>query len=456
MTQEATTMALGKRREEQQEMWVATTSLPKSVGHIFYRKLNRLLAEADFDHAAERMCEPYYHSHLGRPSIPPGVYFRMLLVGYYEGIGSQRGIAWRCSDSLSLREFLGVPLTEETPDHSSLTRVRDRLTLEVHTAVFQWVLALAAKKGLLPGKTAAVDATTLEADAAMKSIVRRDTGEDWKEYLRRLLQEQQGVENPTDEELRRFDKQRKDKRVSNEEWMSKTDPDSRITKMKDSRTHLAYKAEHVVDLDTELVLAASIRHADEGDADTMVDSVMEAQMNLREAAVEVEIQEAVADKGYHATDTIELAESLGVRTYIPERKIKGTRKWRDVPAEKRRAVLNNRRRVRGARSKRLQRLRSELVERSFAHVCDTGGARRSWLHGIEKVQKRYLLAAVARNIGLVMRKLFGVGTPRGLQAEGGLAAIVLFAWFRIYDLWNRRYRILMSPCVHSESYATAA
>ncbi len=449
-------MALGKRREEQQEMWVATTNLPKSVGHIFYRKLNRLLAEADFDHTAERMCEPYYHSHLGRPSIPPGVYFRMLLIGYYEGIGSQRGIAWRCSDSLSLREFLGVPLTEETPDHSSLTRVRDRLPLEVHTAVFQWVLGLAADKGLLPGKTAAVDATTLEADAALKSIVRRDTGEDWKEYLRRLLKEQQGVENPTDEELRRFDKQRKDKRVSNEEWMSKTDPDSRITKMKDSRTHLAYKAEHVVDLDTELVLAASIRHADDGDADTMVDSVMEAQMNLREAAIEVEIQEAVADKGYHATDTIELAESLGVRTYIPERKIKGKRKWRDVPAEKRRAVLNNRRRVRGARSKRLQRLRSELVERSFAHVCDTGGARRSWLHGIEKVQKRYLLAAVARNIGLVMRKLFGIGTPRGLQAEGGLAAIVLFAWFHIYDLSNRRHRILVSPCVHSESYATAA
>jgi transposase len=318
------------------------------------------------------------------------------------------------------------------------------------------VLALAADKGLLPGKTAAVDATTLEADAAMKSIVRRDTGEDWKEYLRRLLKERQGVENPTDEELRRFDKQRKDKRVSNEEWMSKTDPDSRITKMKDSRTHLAYKAEHVVDLDTELVLAASIRHADDGDADTMVDSVMEAQMNLREAAVEVEIQEAVADKGYHATDTIELAESLGVRTYIPERKIKGKRKWRDVPAEKRRAVLNNRRRVRGARSKRLQRLRSELVERSFAHVCDTGGARRSWLHGIEKVQKRYLFAVVARNIGLVMRKLFGIGTPRGLQAEGGLAAIVSFAWIHIYDLSNRRHRILVSPCVHSESYATAA
>ena len=311
-------MALGKRREEQQEMWVATTSLPKSVGHIFYRKLNRLLAEADFDRTVEKMCEPYYHSHLGRPSIPPGVYFRMLLVGYYEGIGSQRGIAWRCGDSLSLREFLGIPLTEETPDHSSLTRVRDRLPLEVHAAVFQWVLALAAEKKLLPGKTVAVDATTLEADAAMKSIVRRDTGEDWNEYLRRLLKEQQGVENPTDEELRRFDKQRKDKRVSNEEWMSETDPDSRITKMKDGTTHLAYKAEHVVDLETELVLAASIRHADEGDADTMVDSVMEAQTNLSEAGIEVEIKEAVADKGYHATDTIELAESRG-RSHLHSR-----------------------------------------------------------------------------------------------------------------------------------------
>jgi len=454
MTQEATTMALGKHREEQQEMWVATTNLPKSVGHVFYRKLNRLLAEADFDRTVEKMCEPYYHAHLGRPSIPPGVYFRMLLVGYYEGIGSQRGIAWRCADSLSLREFLGIPLTEETPDHSSLTRVRDRLPLEAHTAVFQWVLTLAAEQKMLPGKTVAVDATTLEADAAMKSIVRRDTGEDWQEYLRRLMREQ-GIENPTDEEIRRFDRARKDKRVSNEEWVSETDPDSRIAKMKDGATHLAYKAEHVVDLDTELIVAASIRHADEGDADTMVDSVIEAQTNLSEAGIEVEIEEAVADKGYHATDTIELAESLGVRTYIPERKIQGHRNWRDVSEEKRLAVLNNRRRVRGARSKRLQRQRSELVERSFAHVCNTGGARRSWLCGIEKVHKRYLIAAVARNLGLVMRKLFGIGTPRGLQAAGGLFVFVQSVYFYLYSLLHRWHCVLKSFRVDLELCATA-
>ena len=281
-------MALGKRQDEQQEMWVATTSLPKSEGHVFYRKLNEVLAEANFDRTVERMCQPYYHTHRGRPSIPPGVYFRMLLVGYFEGIGSQRGIAWRCGDSLWLRQFLGIPLTEEASDHSSLTRVRDRLPLEVYlfsffTLLFSYIYFL--------------------SNAAMKSIVRQDTGEDWNEYLRRLLQEEQGVENPTDEEIRRFDKQRKDKKVSNAEWQSPTDPASRIAKMKDGRTHLAYKAEYVVDLKTEVVLAASIRHADEADTDTMVDSVMEAQLNLSEAGIDVEIEEAVADKGYHATDT---------------------------------------------------------------------------------------------------------------------------------------------------------
>jgi transposase len=434
-------MALGKRREEQQEMWVATTSLPKSEGHVFYRKLNQLLAEADFDREVEKCCRPYYHSHMGRPSIPPGVYFRMLLVGYFEGIGSQRGIAWRCGDSLSLREFLGVPLTEDTPDHSSLTRVRDRLPLEVHEAVFQLVLQLAAEKGLLKGKTVAVDSTLLEADAAMKSIVRRDTGEDWNAYLRRLLKEEQGVENPTDEELRRFDRQRKNKRVSNEEWMSPTDADSRIAKMKDGRTHLAYKAEHVVDLKTEVILAASIRHADEADVDTMMDSVMEAQTNLWEAGINVEIDEAVGDKGYHSTDTVELADALSIRTYIPEPKRKGNEKrnWRGVPEEKRRAVINNRRRTKRAKSKRLQRLRSERVERSFAHVCDTGGSRRTWLWGLEKVQKRYLIAAVARNLGLVMRKLFGMGSARGQQAEGGLVCVVPLAWFHMRRLLHRRH-----------------
>ena len=449
-------MTLGKRREEQQEMWMATSSLPKSRGHVFYRKLNQLLAEADFDRTVENICRPYYHSHIGRPGIPPGIYFRMLLIGYFEGIGSQRGIAWRCGDSLSLREFLGVPLTEEAPDHSSLSRVRERLPLEIHAEVFQMVLKVAAEKGLLKGKTVAVDSTTLEANAAMKSIVRRDTGENWNDYLRRLLQETEGVENPTDEELRRFDRRRKDKRVSNEEWMSPTDHDSRIAKMKDGHTHLAYKAEHVIDLETELVLAVPIYHADAGDVDTLVDSVMDAQTNLSEAGIDAQIEEAAADKGYHATDTLELADSLNIRTYIPEPKRRGERNWRDVPEEKRRAVINNRRRTRRRRSKRLQRLRSERVERSFAHVCDTGGARRSWLCGIEKVQKRYLIAAVARNLGLIMRKMFAVGTPKGLQGEGSLVPSACLARLNVTFTFRRLCCVSISPSTDSYAYATAA
>jgi transposase len=413
-------MALGRRKQERQEMWVATTDLPKSEGHVFYRKLNEIFAEAAFDRWLENLCRPYYHASQGRPSIPPGVYVRMLLVGYFEGIGSQRGIAWRCGDSLSLREFLGIPLTEGTPDHSSLTRVRDRLPLEVHEAAFRFGLKLAAEKNLLRGKTVAVDATTLEANAAMKSIVRHDTGEDWKEYLRRLMQEQEGIGDPTDEEIRRFDQQRTNKRVSNEEWVSSTDPSSRIGKMKDGRTHLCYKAEHVVDLESEFVLAAAIYHGDVADTDSLNDSLMQAQVNLHEAETEIEVKEVVADKGYHATDTLALSDEFGVRTYIPERRPRGRRNWQGVPVGASRAVINNRRRVRGNRSKRLQKLRSEFVERSFAHMCDTGGARRTWLCGLEKVQKRYLISALARNLGLIMRRLFHLGTPRGLQAEGGL------------------------------------
>ncbi len=428
-------MALGKRKREQQEMWVATTSLPRSPGHVFYRNLNGVLAAAGFDEFVEELCRPYYAERKGRPGIPPGVYFRMLLVGYFEGIGSQRGIAWRCSDSLSLREFLGLSPTEESPDHSSLTRVRDRLPLDVHLQVFQFVLQLADQKKLLRGKTVAVDATTLEANAAMKSIVRRDTGEDWNEYLRRLMQEEGLIEEgeePTAEELRRFDKRRKKKKVSNDEWKSSTDNDARIAKMKDGRTHLAYKSEHVVDLETELVLAAEVYLANCDDRLTLEDSLMEAQTNVWECGSGAEIQDVVADKGYHSNDALTaLAEYTPWRTYIPEPESRHQRRWTDKPAEQQRAFYNNRRRVRGKRSKRLQKLRSEYAERSFAHVCETGGARRTWLRGLLKVKKRYLIAAVARNLGLIMRKLFGMGTARSLQPEGEAFSFLSFVYVRM-------------------------
>ena len=419
-------MAMGKRRQRQESLFVMADGLPKSAGHPFYQKLNALLAEADFDRWIERRCQQYYATEekRGQPSIPPGVYFRMLLVGYFEGIDSQRGIAWRCGDSLSLRQFLGIPLDEATPDPKTLSNTRRRLPEAVFDEVFQFVLRIAADKKLLSGQTVGVDSTLLEANAAMKSIVRRDTGEDWKAFVTRLMQEEGVIEpdqQPSDDEIRRFDKQRKDKKVSNDEWVSPSDPDSRITQMKDGRTHLAYKAEHVVDLKSDMILAAEIYPADQADTQTLVDSVMEAVENVRQAGVENEIEEVVADKGYHAAETLELAESLALRTYIPERKRRHRSRWTDKPAEFQQAVYANRRRLRRAKGRRLQRWRSERCERTFAHVCDTGGMRRSWLKAVVNVSKRYLIAAAAHNLGRIMRKLFGVGKPKTLQDQGELA-----------------------------------
>ena len=413
-------MSLGRRKRERQgELWVASGDLPSIPRHVFYDKLNELLADSDFDDFVEELGEPFYADNVGRPGIPLGVYFRMLFIGYFEGIDSQRGIAWRCDDSRSLRRFLGYEINEKTPEHSSLSRIRQRLPDEVHHAVFTFVLQMAEEHRLLANKTVAVDSTYLEANAAMKSIIRTESGEDYKEYLRRLAEEA-GVEIENDNDLRKFDKNRKDKKIPNCEWESKSDPDSRIMKMKDGTTHLAYKAEHTVDLESEFILAASIYHADEADTQTLTDSLTSAQENLEEADVYRDIEEVVADKGYHANETLfacrELGSRLnGVRTYIPEPDSKYERVWTDKPPGYEEAYRGNRRRIKGDRSKRLQKKRSELIERSFAHMCETGGARRTWLRGIEDVKKRYSIVAAGRNLGLMMRKLFGVGKPRCLQ-----------------------------------------
>jgi transposase len=455
-------MAMGKREaEQQQDLFITHDKLPRSPGHVFFRKLNQLLAEGGFDRWIEALCEPHYCQGVGRPSVPPGVYFRMLLVGYFEGINSQRGIAWRCSDSLSLREFLGIPLGEDSPDHSSLSYIRNRLPLEVHHEVFVWVLSLLQKKKLLKGKTVGVDSTTLEADAAMKSIVRRDTGEDWKEYLTRLMKEEglvdEGDDPPSDEELRKFDKSRTDKKVSNEEWMSPTDPDARIAKMKDGTTHLAYKAEHVLDLETEAILTAEVYPADHADTQTLEDSLHHAQMNQAAAGSEAEIKDAVADKGYHSNATLaNLHEYTPYRSYIPEPELKHARVWTDKPTEQREAVYANRRRTRGQRGRKLQRLRSERLERSFAHVCETGGARRTWLAGIENVRKRYLISAAAHNLGLLMRSLFKMGTPRGLQQFKtdleGIVSPIYLAYVVACWLWSRLNAfVISSSCLRDSS-----
>jgi hypothetical protein len=456
-------MSMGRRKRRQESLFVATADLARSPGHPFYRKLNALLAEAEFDRWIEGRCAPYYESSdlPGRESIPPGTYFRMLLVGYFEGIDSQRGIAWRCGDSRSLAEFLNYGPYEATPDHSTLSLTRKRLPPEVFDEVFQFVLKIADEKRLLSGKTVGVDSTTLEANAAMKSILRRDTGEDWKQYVVRLMKEEGKIDakdEPTDEEIRRFDKGRKGKKVSNEEWASPVDPDARITQLKDGRTHLAYKAEHVVDLKSELILAAEIRPADHGDAQTLCDSVLKAQENLQGAEVETQIAEAAADKGYHSAETIELCDALCLRTYIPEPKLPHERRWTDKPLEFQRAVNANRQRMKRDKGKRLGRLRSERVERSFAHVCDSGGMRRSWLRGLVDVTKRYLIAAAAHNLGRILRRLFGVGKPKSLQGLRALTAVtqVLATTLRKLadDAWERSFAAIRHHPIQNPLDAT--
>jgi hypothetical protein len=359
----------------------------------------------------------------------------MIFVGHFEGISSQRGIAWRCSDSRSLAEFLGFLPNEATPDHSSLTNMHKRLPMEIHDEVFQFVLDLAAAKELFSGKTVGVDSTTLEANAAMKNIVRKDTGESYKEYLRRLA-EQAGLDNATEEELRSFDKRRKGKTCSNEEWESPTDPDARVAKMKDGRTHFAYKAENVVDLESEIIVAAEVYRAEEGDAATLTESVSEARSNVERSVGKDALIEAAADKGYHSAEALQDLQETGVRTYVAEPKQRGERVWTDKPEGRKKAVYDNRRRGRGARGRRLQRRRSEVVERSFAHVCETGGARRCWLRGFKNVKKRYLLQVAARNLATMMRSLFGVGTARTLQgARGACLRWIFGVYWRAKATW---------------------
>ena len=418
-------MGTRRKRQRQQDLWIASSEVVQTPANAFYDRLNQMLEKHHFDRHVERICRRYYKGPLGRPSLAPGVYFRMLLIGYFEGLDSERGIAWRVADSLSLRRFLGYGLDEATPDHSTVSRTRRLLWLETHKAVFRWVLRILVEEGLLAGQTISVDATTLEANAALRSIVRRDNGQKYEEYLKDLARAA-GIENPSREQLARLDRRRK-KKGSNEEWKHPHDPDARITKMKDGRTHLAHKAEHAVDLSSGAVLAITVQPASDGDTSTMGRTLAEAQP-IAESIDERGIEEVVADKGYHSGEVLKDLHQRGMRSYIPEPQ-RGRRHWGGKRIEQQR-VYANRRRTRAPRSKRLQRRRSELTERTFAHMYETGGMRRLWLRGRENVLKRLLIQAGGFNLALVMRKMFGIGKPRQLQDSPSTLISALIYSFR--------------------------
>jgi transposase len=419
-------MAMGTRRERQEELWIPTCTLARPASHPFYQRLNELLAEHDFDRFAESQCRRFYAAMMGRPGLAPGIYFRLLLVGYFEGIDSERGIAWRAGDSLSIREFVGIPLNEGAPDHTTISRTRRLIDLETHRQVFGWVLGLLADAGLVKGKQIGIDATTLEANAALRSIVRRDNGEGYEEFLKGLAR-QSGIATPTREDLARVDRKRK-KKGSNREWVNPHDPDARITKMKDGRTHLAHKAEHAVDMETGAVVAVTLQGAHLGDTTTVKETLPEAgtavaELIEREAeAKPLEkprvhlggIEEVVADKGYHSGPVLEQMQAAGVRTYISEKKQTGKRHWVGKE-DQQRLVYANRQRLQRPKGQRLLRKRGELIERTFAHCYETGGMRRTHLRKHNNILKRLLIHVAGANLGLLLRNLYGLGTPRGLQ-----------------------------------------
>jgi len=415
-------MAMGTKqgRQKQDELFYASEQT-EAPGHPFYEELNRVLNQAGFDSFCERQCRAFYHKKLGRPSLAPGVYFRLLLIGFFEGIGSERGIGWRVADSLSLRRFLNYGLAEATPDHVTISRTRRLLDEATHQAVFKFVLTEVARRGMLKGKTIGIDATTLEANAAMRSIVRRDTGESYMEYLRRLAKEA-GVDSSDDDAVRRMDRKRK-KKTPNDEWVNPHDKEAEVTKMKDGSTHFAYKVEQAVDLETGAIVAITTQGGAAGDTTSVQQTLPEAGVAVAEQIAIPTAQgqyrvhdqgmcEVVTDKGYHSGAGLRAMQAMGLRTYVsvPHR----PRRKRDGKAEQQAALNANQRRVEGPRGKSLLRRRGEFLERPFAHQYETGGLRRVHVRGKENVAKRVLVQAAACNLALIMRSITKAGTPRGL------------------------------------------
>jgi transposase len=439
-------MAMGtrKKRERQEALWYGG-ELAETPGHPFYSRLNEVLDQAGFDHFCEECCARFYHAKLGRPSLPPGLYFRIMTIGFFEGLDSERGIAWRLADSLTLRQFLSIGLDEQTPDHVTISRTRRLIDGETHQLVFTWVLERLAQGGLIKGKTIGVDSTTLEANAAMKSIVRRDSGESYTDYLKRLAVAE-GVDAEDAAALRRMDRKRA-KKMSNEVWENPNDPEAEITRLKDGRTELAYKAENAVDMETGAIVAVSTHGGAAADTATVEGTIVEAAVAvaglIAEPTPEGEyqvhfngVEEIVADKGYHSNEVVRTLAEMELRSYIAEPE-RGARNWEGKSAEKE-AVYANRRRIGGARGKRLQAQRGERIERNFAHQFDTGGMDRLYVRGLLNVHKKLLLQAAACNLALLLRSRYGAGKPRAAHDRIREAIFAILAFINVVESLYRR------------------
>jgi len=419
-----------KDRSEQKAFWTPTHQLPQASADSFYGRLDTQLTKLGFGQKVRELCEPFYDdSGRGHPGVDPEVFIRMQMVGFFESLPSDRAIARRCGDSIEIRAFLGYSLTDRTPDHSTICRFRLRIPEEVFRSMFELILKAMKRSNLLKGRNLGVDSSIIEANASLASLVNRMTEEDYAEYVRRLAAES-GIDPEDESAVRRFDKNRKDRKTSNKEWKNPHDEDAKITRTKRGNTRMGYQPEHVVDLETGAIVDARIRPADEGDAKDLSSRIEEAEERLNAATDGDETTKIVsltADKGYYSTDELTILNEKDILTNIPNKK--QTRVLDKLPPNKRKAVVQAEACSTCGAGKAFARKRAELVERSFAHLLDAAGFRRTTLRGRPNVNKRYLIGALSYNLSLLMRKIYGVGTPKQAFA---LRVAALVAWFLTY------------------------
>lgn len=417
-----------KVKAAQSEFWVATHQLPQTPKATFYARLDETLESFGFAEKVRALCAPAYkQNRAGRPGIDPVVYLKMIMIGFFEDLPSERAIAARCADSMSIRAFLNYSLEEKTPDHSTFTVIRQRLGLEIYQEIFTLTVQALREHGLLRGKNLGIDSSVIEANASLRALVHRNTEEQYWDYVKRLAAEN-GIDPNDSNAVRRFDRQRPGK-GSNQEWQNPHDPDAKIGRTKDGATDMIYKPETVVDLDTGAIVHAEVHPADQADHKEMATRLLEAQQTINQASGEeldtLTVKSVTADKGYYVVSELQVLQQEGIRTVICDSI--NNRRVGKLEAEEQRVVRGAKRSVRSKSGKELLRRRGMHIERGFAHMLDAGGMRQTTLRGWENLNKRFKLAAAFYNLSQLMRKLFGFGTPKQLAAALNGAAKALFS-----------------------------
>lgn len=425
-------MFTAKKKAAQAEFWIAADQGVTSTKNGFYAKLDETLESFDFAAKVRALCAPAYaKSGVGRPGIDPVVYLKMLMAGFFEDLPSERAMAARCADSIAIRQFLNYELTEATPDHSSLWIIRQRLAGPIYEQVFTLVLSALQEQGLLKGRHVGIDSSVMEANASLRGLVNRNTGAAYWEYVKRLAA-QSGIAPEDSAAVRKSDRKRP-KKMSNQEWENPDDPDAKIGPKKDGATDMLYKPQTVVDPDTGAIVGAELLPGDPADNQAVATAILEAQPNIHAACgrdqEELTVQTTTADKGDYAVGQLQALPREQIKTVICD-PINNRRLDKLAPAEQA-VVKAAERSTRSQYGKALLRQRGQHIERAFADIPDCGGLRRATLRGRQNLQKRFQLAAAFYNLSQLMRKLFGVGTPKQCAAMGrGALGAFLSGWIR--------------------------